>query len=65
MEKPTASFTAEIYLQPDKQTEKSTALHPLKVWEQFGDGGYPILKLTQLENYFHQNNFIKTRSLLW
>ena len=35
----------------------STALHPPKVWEQFVDDVYSILKRTHLENFFqHINN---------
>ena len=35
----------------------STALHPPKVWEQFFDDVYSILKRTHLENFFrHINN---------
>ena len=49
--------TAEIYMQAHERTAISTALHPPKVWEQFLDDVYSILKCTHLENFFqHINN---------
>ena len=33
-----------------------TALHPPKVWEQFVDDVYSIVKRTHLENFFHHIN---------
>ena len=49
---PTSSPTAEIYMQTCECTAITTALHPPKVWEQFGDDVCPILKHTLLK----QNN---------
>ena len=37
----------------------STALHPPKVWEQFFDDVYSILKRTHLENFFHHINNLR------
>ena len=48
---PVSSNSAEIYMQPHKQTAISTALHLPKVWEQFLV--YSILKHTHLERFFH------------
>ena len=56
MGRPASSTTALIYMQAYEQTEISTALHPPKVWEQFVDDVYTILKRTHLENVFHHNN---------
>ena len=53
---PASSTTAEIYMQAYKRTAITTALHLLKVWEQFVDDVYSILKRTHLENFFHHNN---------
>ena len=58
MGEPASSTKAEIYMQALKQTAMSTALHPPKVWEQFVDEVYYIVKGTHLENFFHRiNNF--------
>ena len=63
---PASSTTAEIYMQAYERTAITTALHPLKVWERFVDDAYSILKLMDLENFFHHiNNLIKILSLLW
>ena len=52
-----SSTTAEIYMQALERTAISMALNPLKVWEQFFDKVYSILKQTHLENFFqHINN---------
>ena len=57
MRDPASSTTAEIYMQAHERTAISTALHPPKVWEQFVDDVYSILKRTHLENFFqHINN---------
>ena len=49
---PASSTTAEIYMQAYERTAITTALHPPKVWEQFVDDVYSILKRTHLENFF-------------
>ena len=49
---PASSTTAEIYTQAHEHTAVSTALHPPKVWKQFIDDVYSILKCTHLENFF-------------
>ena len=53
-----SSTTAEIYMQADRYTGTSTALHPPnpKVWEGFVDDVYSILKRTHLENFLHHIN---------
>ena len=43
-------------MQAHGQTALSTALHSLKVWEQFINAIYSILKCTHLENFFHHIN---------
>ena len=53
---PASSTTAEIYMQAHESTAISTALHPPKVWEQFVDDVYSIVKRTHLENFFHHIN---------
>ena len=54
---PASSTTAEIYMQTHEHTAISTALHPPKVWEQFLDNVFSILKCTHFENFFqHINN---------
>ena len=53
---PASSTTAEIYIQSYKCTAITTALHPPKVWEQFVDDVYFILKHMHLENVFHHIN---------
>ena len=61
-----ASSTTEIYIQAHEQTAISTTLHPPKVWEQFIDDAYLILKRMHLENFFHYiNNLHQNLSLLW
>ena len=40
-------------MQAHKSTARSTALHSSKIWEDFVDDVYSILKRTQLENIFH------------
>ena len=49
---PTSSTTVEIYMQTFECTAITMALHPPKVWEQFGDDVCPILKHILLK----QNN---------
>ena len=51
-----SSTTVEIYMQASKRTAVTTALHPPKVWEQFVDNVYSILKHSYLENFFHHIN---------
>ena len=53
---PASSTTAEIYMQAYERTAITTALHPPKVWEQFVDDVYSILRRTHLENFFHHIN---------
>ena len=53
---PASSTTVEIYMQAYERTAITTALHPPKVWEQFLDGVYSILKHTHLENFFYLIN---------
>ena len=53
---PAFSTATEIYKQVFEGTAIATALHPLKVWEQFVDDVYSIFKRTHLENVFHHNN---------
>ena len=53
---PASSTTAEVYMQADECTAISAALNPPKVWEQFVDDVYSILKRTHLENFFHHIN---------
>ena len=53
---PASSIAAEIYMQAYERTAITTALHPPKVWEQFVDDVYSILKRTHLENFFHHIN---------
>ena len=50
---PASSITAEIYMQAYGRTAVNTALHPPKVWEQFVNDVYSILKRRHLENFFH------------
>ena len=49
---PAFSNKADIYIQTHERTGTSTALHPPKVWQQFNDDAYSILKRTHLENFF-------------
>ena len=50
-------WESRIYMQTNERTAISTALHPPKVWEQFVDDVYAILKCMHLENFFqHINN---------
>ena len=71
---PAFPTTPEIYMQAHENTATSTALHPPKVWGQFVDDVYSILKHTQLENFFHHLNNLhqnikftkeEQRSLSW
>ena len=48
MGEPAYSTTPEIYMQAHEKTAISMALYPPKVWEQFIDGVYSILKCTHL-----------------
>ena len=48
MGEPAYSTTPEIYMQAHEKTAISMAMHPPKVWEQFIDGVYSILKCTHL-----------------
>ena len=50
------STTAEIYMQAYERTAITTAVYPPKVWEQFVDDVYSILKRTHLENFLHHIN---------
>ena len=50
---PTSSTIAEIYMQAYECTAISTALYPRKVWEQFVDDVYSILKCTYMNIFFH------------
>ena len=44
-------------MQAYEHTPITTApMHPPKVWEQFADDVYSILKRTHLENFFHHVN---------
>ena len=43
-------------MQAHESTAISTAPHPPKVWEQFVDDVYSIVKRTHLENFFHHIN---------
>ena len=52
-----SSTTAENCMQAYERTPITTALmHPAKVWEEFADDVYSILKRTHLENFFHHIN---------
>ena len=53
---PASSTTVEIYMHPHERTAVSTTLHPLKVWGQFVDDIYSILKRTHFENFFYHIN---------
>ena len=53
---PASSTTGEIYMQAHEDTAISMALHHPKVWEQFVDDVYSILKRTHLENVFQQSS---------
>ena len=53
---PASSTTAEIYMQAYERTAITTALHPPKVWEQFVDDVYSVLKRTHLKNFFNYIN---------
>ena len=53
---PASSTTAGIYMQVYGGTAITLALHPPKVWEQFVDDIYSILKRTRLEKFFHHIN---------
>ena len=56
MGEPSSSTTREIYMQAHEHTAISSALHPLKVWEQFVHDIYSIFECTHLENFFHHIN---------
>ena len=58
MVEPASSTTAKIYIQAQEQTAISMALHAPKVWEQYADDIYSILKRAHLENFFHHINNI-------
>ena len=61
-----SSTTAEIYMQAYERIAITTALHPPKVWEEFVDDVYSILKRTHLEEFsIISTIFIKILSLLW
>ena len=53
---PAFSTTTKIYMQAHECTAISMVLHPPKVWEQFVDDFYSILKRTHSENFFHHIN---------
>ena len=53
---PASSTAVKICIHTHERTAISTAIHPPKVWEQFADGAYSILKRTHLENFFHHIN---------
>ena len=53
---PASSTTAKIYMQTYESIAITTALHLPKVWEQFVDDVYSVLKRTHLENLFHHIN---------
>ena len=65
MGSPASSTTAEIYMQTDQSTAISTALHPPKVWERFGDDVYSIVKHNWKTFPITSTIFIKILSLLW
>ena len=56
MRVPTSSTTAEVYMQADQCTAISAALNTPKVWEQFVDDAYSILKRAHLEKFFYHTN---------
>ena len=53
---PASSTTAEIYMQAYEPTAITTALDPPKVWEQFVDDVYSVLKRTHLKHFFNYIN---------
>ena len=53
---PASSTAVKICIHTHERAAISTAIHPPKVWEQFADGAYSILKRTHLENFFHHIN---------
>ena len=57
----TSSTTAEAYSQNHESAAISTALQSQKIWEQFVDDLYSILKRTKLEKCFpsHQRSASK------
>ena len=62
---PASSNTAEIYMQAHERTAISTTLHPSKVWEQFVDKVYFILKYSTWKTFSNTSTiFIKILSLL-
>ena len=61
-----SSTTAEIYIQAYERTAVTTALHPLKVWEQFVDNVYSILNVRIWKTFSIVSTiFSKILSLLW
>ena len=48
-----SSTTAQSHIQAHVEAAISVALHPAKVWEQFVDDLYSILKPTHLGTFFH------------
>ena len=56
---PLCSTTAEIYMQAHEHTANSATLHPPKVWGQFVDDVYFVLKFMHLENFFHHINNLR------
>ena len=53
---PASSTTTEIYMQAHECTAITAALQPPKVWRQFVDDVYSILKHMHLENFSHHMN---------
>ena len=56
MGRPSFSNKAGIDMQAHKEIKISRALHPPKVWEQFVNKVYSILKHTHFEIFFHHIN---------
>ena len=56
MGSPASSTSAEIYMEAYERSAITTILHPPKVWKQFFDDIYSILKHTHGENFFHHIN---------
>ena len=50
---PASSTTAETYMEAHERAAISDPLHPPKVWEQFVNDSYSILKRTPLESFLH------------
>ena len=53
-----SSTTAEMYMQNHNQTAISTKLHPKKLYEQFFDEVYFIIKLNHWKNFYHNIKII-------